>query len=132
MLICVLFLQAVRHQEGGHDLSILIYKKTCGTYVLLLAMTIINLEIVQSWCVAVQCTTVTFALMCSQMSHTRLKFYGLLDHIFRNRKWTISAYENSCKLSVADFTAVMGIQIQKFKMKKTPNPQTLSKLFLKQ
>lgn len=94
-------------------------------------MTIINLEIVQSWCVAVQCTTVTFALMCSQMSHTRLKFYGLLDHIFCNGKWIISAYENSCKLCVADFTAVMGIQIQKLKMKKKP-PQTLSNIFSKQ
>lgn len=95
-------------------------------------MTIINLEIIQSWYVAVQCTTVTFALMCSQTSHTRLKFYGFLDHIFCNGIWILSAYGNSCKLCVADFTAVMGIQIQKFKITKKKIPQTLSNLFLKQ
>lgn len=132
MLICMLLLQAIRDTlRGRYDLSTQIYKKACGTYVLLTAMTIISLEIIQSWCVAVQCTTVTFALMCSQMSHTRLKFYGLLNHIFCNGKWTVSAYENSCKLCVADFTAVMGIQIHKFKAKKkTLKP--LVNLFLMQ
>lgn len=102
---------------------------------LLLTITIINLEIAQSQCAAVQCTTVVFALMCSQMSHTRLKFYDLLGHIFCNGKCIVSAYENSCKLCVADFTDVMGTQIQKFKMKKKnkpDQPQVLSNLFLKQ
>lgn len=91
-------------------------------------MTIMNLEIVQGWCVAVQCTTATFALMCSQMSHTRLQFYGVLHHAFHDGKQVVSAYENSCKSCLADFTAVMGIQIQKFKMKK--KKQTLKLLVI--
>ena len=81
-------------------------------------MIIIKPEIVQSWCIAVQCTTVTFALMCSELSHARLKTYSLPDHIFCDGKWIVSAYENSCKVCFADFTAVMWIQIHKFKMQK--------------
>jgi len=77
-----------RDFQEGHDLSIFlqVYKKAHGTYAPLIAMTIIKTYIVQSWCIAAQCTTVTFALMCSELSHARLKTYSLPDHIFCDGK----------------------------------------------
>lgn len=56
--------------------------------------------------------------MCSESSHARLKTYSLLDHIFCDGKWIVSDDEKSCKVCVADFTAVVWIQIPKFKMQK--------------
>lgn len=109
-----------RDFKEGHDLSIFLQvnKKAHGTHVPLIAMTIKKPEILQSRCTAVQCTTVTFALMRSELSHARLKTYSLPDHIFCDGKWIVSAYENCCKICVADFTAVMWTQIHKLKMQK--------------